>query len=367
MSPEPGNRRPSDFVVESHPSRIERALVGRVCAPLLRLVPEGVSPNAITLANHALCWGVALLAMAAPTLPRPRYSLALLLVAAGLFATMVGDCLDGMQARRTGRTSRLGEMLDHWLDAIAAPLVTVGSVSALQMDPWAVVAVHVTAMMVYQAQLVLYHHSGRFVHPPTSGVDGQFLLALVYVGMAAVFFFLPRQSRPVDMLLAVLAGVALVTQLRLNAFYWRRLGRLALRTLPFALACGALGGLYLAGLMSRSAFLLTTTFVSFRVSGSYVLFTLVGRRYGGLDWGIPAGIAAIAVAALTAAPLEVGRYTVPALMRPLPLGGYLVRPETYVATIPYLFCLYLAGRNLIDLARHFSALRPVPEDEIRPV
>ena len=125
-------------------------------------------------------------------------------------------------------------------------------------------------------------------------------------------------------------------------------------------------GLYLAGLMGKVAFLMASTFVSFRISGSYVLFTIVGRRYGGFDWGIPVGIAAIAVAGLTGEPLALGGYTVPALMRPLPLGGYLVAPETYVALLPYLFCLYLAGRNVIDLARHFSALRPVPEDEIRP-
>ena len=61
-----------------------------------------------------------------------------LLLAAGamMFASMVLDCWDGMQARRTGRTSKLGELLDHWLDAIHVPLVSAGMALMLELPPY---------------------------------------------------------------------------------------------------------------------------------------------------------------------------------------------------------------------------------------
>ena len=83
------------------------------------------------------------------------------------------DNLDGMQARRTNRCSKLGELMDHWLDAIHVPLANVGMAMALQLAPWAVVGVVVSGTMIYQAQVLHYHVKRVFIHPPTSGTDAR--------------------------------------------------------------------------------------------------------------------------------------------------------------------------------------------------
>ncbi len=60
----------------------------------------------------------------------PR-ALALIGAGVGMLLSMIGDSLDGMHARRTDQCSKLGEMMDHWLDAIIVPLTTLGITVAL--------------------------------------------------------------------------------------------------------------------------------------------------------------------------------------------------------------------------------------------
>jgi phosphatidylglycerophosphate synthase len=87
------------------------------------------------------------------------------------FCCMVLDCLDGMHARATRQTSKLGELLDHWLDAFHVPLVGAGVVYALGLQPWALAMVHVGNAGLYSAQLIHYYHTRTFI--ATSGVEAQ--------------------------------------------------------------------------------------------------------------------------------------------------------------------------------------------------
>ena len=168
-------------------SPFEPWVKAKVCEPILALMPESVHPNTISIVTHFLCWVTAFLGfLSVHVEPRAR---AAALVGAGvcLLMSMIGDHLDGMQARRTNQCSRLGEVIDHWLDALAVPLSSVGLAMALQLPAWILAPALIGTAMVYNAQLVLYHHTGRFVHPDTSGSDGQVLVALVYFSMAFVF------------------------------------------------------------------------------------------------------------------------------------------------------------------------------------
>lgn len=315
-------------------SRIEQHIVENVCEPLLRHIPTRVHPNTISLVTHGICWATAGLGVFSVYLPPLPRLLALLAAAAGMFLATVGDCLDGMHARRTNQCSKLGEILDHWLDAIVVPLGPLGLSFALELDPWAIVALNITAAMIYHGQLVLYHHTGEFLDPTlANGVEAQMATCLGYVAAAVALYLVPRETAWLDVAITASACVWLFVQARCNWFYYVRLGGLVRYLLVFVAVCVGFGTLFLNGAISAYAFALCLVATSFRISGSYVLFTIVGRRYSGCDLGIVVFL----LAAWTSY-----------LVRPSPIAAGISAPET----IALLACLYMVARNFLDLARY---------------
>jgi phosphatidylglycerophosphate synthase len=324
------------FVAEVN-SKFELAVVERLCRPVLSIVPLSVHPNTLSLLTHVVVWITGAFAVVAHHLEQPWHSLTLVGAGVGTLCSMIGDSLDGMQARRTDRCSRLGEMMDHWLDAFAVPMVTLGLCAALQLPAWLTAAVHITNSMIYNSQLVLYHHSSRFVHTKTSGVDAQVGVSAGYLVFAALFYLIDRGDYWFDLGILLFACTAVLIQVKLNVFYYARLKGLALHTLPFVLTCGGFAALHIAGAIDQLAFLLAVVLVSFRITGGYVLHTILGLRYRGIDLGIAALI--VATGALHAA-----------------APSARVAGVSVVGALPYLSCIYMAARSLIDFARHYSAL-----------
>ena len=323
---------PRGFVARRLPL-VERLLLRHVCEPLVRRIPPSIHPNTLTLATQAICWVTLALALVSVRLtPLPR-ALALIGAAIGMFAATVGDCLDGMHARRTNQSSRLGSILDHWLDAIAVPLGPIGLSFALEMDPWAFACLNITAAMIYHGQLVLYHHTGEFLDPTAAnGVEAQVATSIGYFAAAVALYLVPRETPWLEWAISVAAVLWLVVQLRCNWFYDSRLGKLRSRRLTFALICAAFGALYLTGAVSAHVFALCLACVSFRISGSYVLATVIGRKYSGWDPGIAAFLVAAWVL-LLAGPSAA-------------LGGGLSPAAVSIAA-----CAYMVLRNLDELAR----------------
>jgi hypothetical protein len=97
--------------------------------------------------------------------------------------------------------------------------------------------------------------------------------------------------------------------------------------------------LYLIGAIDMYAFLLLVVFTSFRVSGTYVLCTVMRRPFNGNDLGVFLFVAAIFAARYAGSTFAVG---------PLELQHAL----------PYLACLYMGVRNMQDFLRHYPELRP---------
>src|SRR5262245_58845331 len=107
-------------------SKFEPLLIKTLCEPLLPRIPASVHPNTISLITHGIGWMTALLALSSVYLSPFARAMALTGAGIGMFLSMIGDCIDGLHARRTNQCTKLGEMMDHWLDAIIVPLVTVG-------------------------------------------------------------------------------------------------------------------------------------------------------------------------------------------------------------------------------------------------
>lgn len=326
-------------VASAPPNATERRIVRSLCEPLLEYIPASIHPNTISLFTHALVWITAGFAIASASLTGLPRSLALIAAGVGMFVSMIGDCLDGMHARRTNQCTKLGEMMDHWLDALVVPLVTMGSTVALQMDPWAVVLVNVTAAMVYHSQLVVYHHTGEFVDPePTNGMEAQLGLSLGYLGIATLFYFVDPQTHWIRFAVMLIAFAGLYVQMKCNYSYYKRMGRWFARHLIFVGMGSAFGVLYLMGAMDMYGFLATILFVSFRICGAYVVNTIIRRDYDGNDFGVVAFLVAIAAAKW--------------LLPPLAIAG-----TTLLALLPYAACAYMLARNTFDFVRHYPTLR----------
>lgn len=325
----------------------EPIIVRWLCEPLLALLPRSIAPNAISSFNHLICWSAFGCAAASAHLgPEGRFA-ALVVAGALIFASMIGDCLDGMQARRTGRTSKLGELLDHGLDALHIVLASAGLVLALQLPPWASVLVVVSTAAVYNAQLISFHHGGVFASPPISGTEAQFSLSATYIGAALLLLFVDRSDPWLDFFIIVFAVLSSIVQIRLAAFFFSKFDKLVPPHLAFLAICGVWAGLHMTGWISAVTFALAIAFTSLRINGSYVLFSVVKRGYGGVDWTLAALALAIAAAALVGKDLG------------LDWGAEIVSLDvlTPIDLAVGAVCIYVVGRSFSDVRRYWRFLR----------
>lgn len=80
--------------------------------PLFRFVPWGIPANLITILSNLFMYAALWLAL----VEWPGRTLRFLLIPLFVLGYAIGDHLDGMQAKRTGTSSALGEFCDHYLD-----------------------------------------------------------------------------------------------------------------------------------------------------------------------------------------------------------------------------------------------------------
>ena len=84
-----------------------------VVLPLFRFVPRWIPANIITICSNMFMYIALFLALNG--CPEER-STRFILIAFLILAYTIGDHFDGMQAKRTGTSSALGELCDHYLD-----------------------------------------------------------------------------------------------------------------------------------------------------------------------------------------------------------------------------------------------------------
>jgi len=98
-----------------------------VTEPLQRFIPKWINPNHITLSNVLIRVTMLYFAWRQSEQPIPfspnEYFLRSLFVAFLFIATEIVDDLDGCHARKTDQCSKLGEVLDHLVDALGVPIL----------------------------------------------------------------------------------------------------------------------------------------------------------------------------------------------------------------------------------------------------
>lgn len=118
-----------------------------VVEPTLKLVPNKVDPNHITHAGHLInLAGIATLIAAGPLLAAgAKWPLFVAIATLQIYNWC--DNADGAHARRTGRSSALGELLDHGLDMLNTTYIAFAAAIAIGAPPlwWTAIAVVVPA------------------------------------------------------------------------------------------------------------------------------------------------------------------------------------------------------------------------------
>lgn len=84
-----------------------------IVEPVFKLVPRGIPANIITIISNLFIYASLFLAINRELLGQFNF----LVIPLFIFIYLVGDHLDGMQAKNTGTGSALGEFCDHYLDA----------------------------------------------------------------------------------------------------------------------------------------------------------------------------------------------------------------------------------------------------------
>lgn len=172
-------------------SLLLRLLERAVFAPIVRALPRSITPNQITIAGQL----AAAAAFAVVVFGRPLGTAGFLLLAGLAAFYTLADCIDGLFARHTKQTSRLGELLDHWLDALSVPLIVLAFGLALPADPRLVVAATLVTSFLHFATFLHGFRLG-FVHLGAIGMmEGTCIAALVCV--FAAFAGTDLLARPV--------------------------------------------------------------------------------------------------------------------------------------------------------------------------
>jgi phosphatidylglycerophosphate synthase len=118
-----------------------------VVEPVIRFLPKSVDPNAITHVGHLICLaGVTILLAFGGA---GRAGIRLPFIAAVICLQLYNWCdnADGAHARRTGRCSAMGELLDHGLDMLNTTYIAYAAAIAIGAPPawWVAIALVIPA------------------------------------------------------------------------------------------------------------------------------------------------------------------------------------------------------------------------------
>jgi len=169
---------------------------------VLRL-PARLSPDVLTLLGIACAAAAfAVAAFGRSEAPWPRFLTFIL-----IFLHMSLDNLDGLHARRTGRSSARGEFLDHWLDTYNAGFVTLASCLACRLPPGATMAMVAASSISFFAVHWAHRHTGRMWTGRVADIEVNTMAAL-FAFVAGVLG--PGRGEPVFFLycFGVMAGTA---------------------------------------------------------------------------------------------------------------------------------------------------------------
>lgn len=303
-----------------------------VWAPLLPHLPAWLSPNTITLWGSFFTW----VGFAVSLVLQPQDSIWFLVPAVCFFLYMSLDNMDGMQARRAGRSSPLGEFLDHWGDGFNTGLVIFAYGVALQTPTWFLAILLSLVMVAYFSCFWEQQVTGKLSFGPAGSVEGIMYVVSMYV-LVAVFGHEAICHKPIlgplsvsNLMLLVVCAAFVFTFVSA----WIRVGRRIGDYLGHVIAYAGLGAWYAAGDMPFVAYGFMVVFAGAHLGGRVVIARVLDEPF---KVGDPILFFLIAASATVS------------------LGAGLGAEGQTIATAPVL--AYLAFRLAGDFTRTVHALR----------
>jgi len=291
-------------------SKLDKFVREQICMPILDRIPPTVTPNSITGLNFIFVMTVLVSGFAAPRVETERPEMALglrTLAGLGIFVTCILDNLDGMQARKTGQGSKLGMVLDHFLDALALASTTAAALSAIGMLSsghdlrCAALFTAIINNGIYNAQVTYYYASGDFVHPPNAdGTVAQCGAAVLVLLTGPLFYFGPPTSSffGINEFRWTFIAINIVMAGDPLYFYYPKLVKHRDALMGHFYFVGTLLG-FLAltyfNQITYITFLVFCTALSFRLNGTYVVSVATAATFSGWDslvgmWAIFTGL-----------------------------------------------------------------------------
>lgn len=259
-----------------------------VWEPLLALVPARITPNTLSIwgnVGSTLSFVVLLFAN-----PSERWAFAV--AAAGTFAYLCLDNMDGTHARRTGQSSPLGEFLDHWFDSFNTGFLTLGLYYAARLPPEQILAVVAATNVAYFATMWEQRHTSFIRFGRGGQIEGVSVIVLVYVAIA----LLGHEAICRTPLFGLLSVVELTAVLLVFAYVLTvigsaaRTGRAFGEWAPLLLVMALVGAWYAVGRLGffpAAALLLLSNAA---LGGRHVIARVLERPYSSLDLGLIAGL-----------------------------------------------------------------------------
>jgi len=147
-----------------------------VITPLINFVPWAIPANIITFISNGFVYVCLYLALHPNVLGKATP----LVIAGGLVLYLIGDHLDGMQAKRTGTGSALGEFCDHYLDAFNNGVIMFTMISIFGIThAFVIAAVIVISYWAHMAVFYEQFKTGWLTFEPVGSLEGVILSAVL--------------------------------------------------------------------------------------------------------------------------------------------------------------------------------------------
>ena len=153
-----------------------------IITPLIKFVPWAIPANIITFVSNGIVYVSLYLALNPELFGKANP----LIIATGLILYLIGDHLDGMQAKRTGTGSALGEFCDHYLDAFNNGVIMFTMIAVFGISHKPVIAAVI--IVSYWAHMAVFYEqfkTGWLTFEPIGSLEGVLLSALL-IALSAV-------------------------------------------------------------------------------------------------------------------------------------------------------------------------------------
>jgi phosphatidylglycerophosphate synthase len=290
---------PADYVYRCEDESYLKPFFYKVfVTPLSRLLTARTAPNDITFVSQVFALLPVVFALLL-TDTWPRWTIALV-PPLGFLGYIILDHLDGTHARRTGASSPLGELVDHWNDAWNGALVPFAWSMLWGGLNYPVVTtlLAVTGSLAYTFAIAEHKATGTLKLDRIGGNEGMVLMsgslvALAFLGQERCFNTQIAYGYTTQHLLQFLHGVGCIGTVK-NALL-RTGTRVLADVLPLIVAAGLIVWWVALGLDPRLACFMLAAATAI-VSGRLVLFRATGLAYRWDGLGLTALLLGLGVA-----------------------------------------------------------------------